>query len=69
MVTRAHGQWVNAVDVNDGGTRHFVVGPYKSTYGLGTYGVDPHTHTAWAVIDHGGKFAVACDSHQAYGKR
>ena len=69
LVTRAHGQWVNAVDVNDGGTQHFVVGPYKSTYGLGTYGVDPHTHTAWAVIDHGGKFAVACDGHQAYGKR
>jgi hypothetical protein len=28
------------------------MGPYAPGYALGTYGVDPDTKTAWAVIDH-----------------
>ena len=60
LVTRnAMGQWVNAVDTNVGGVKTFVRGPWKSTYGLGTYGVDRHTHTWWAVVNHAGEFAVA----------
>lgn len=59
LVTRFHGTWVNAVAANDGGTRRFVAGPYKAAYGLGTYGVDRTTNTAWAVVDHAGQFAVA----------
>ncbi len=55
----ASGRWVNAVDANAGGTPKSVVGPWKAGYGLGTYGVDPATHTAWAVVDHTGDFAVA----------
>jgi hypothetical protein len=55
----AEGNWVKAVSMNTGGTAKFVVGPYNSTYGLGTYGVDPSTKTAWAVINHNGEFAVA----------
>ena len=35
------GNWVNAVDLNEGGSSDFVVGPYREAYGLGTYGVDP----------------------------
>jgi hypothetical protein len=54
----ANGKWVNAVNVNDGGTGRFVVGPWKQGYKLGTYGFDPSTHTAWAVINHNGIFAV-----------
>jgi Calcineurin-like phosphoesterase len=53
------GHWVNAVDVNIGAsTKRFVEGPWKVQYGLGTYGIDPKTHTAWAVIDYTGDFAV-----------
>ncbi len=55
------GDWVNAIDLNAGGTRKFVNGPWKASYGLGTYGVDARTHTAWAVIDYNAAFAVARD--------
>jgi hypothetical protein len=55
------GRWVNAVDLNFGGTRKFVPGPYASGYELGTYGFDPNTRTAWAVINYNGDFAVAWD--------
>ena len=55
----ADGNWVKAVSMNTGGTINFVVGPYNSSYGLGTYGVDPSSKTAWAVINYNGDFAVA----------
>jgi hypothetical protein len=51
-------QWVNAVDENFGGEKNFVIGPYSSEYGLGTYGVDPDTKTAWAVLNYNADFAV-----------
>jgi hypothetical protein len=53
------GVWANAVDRNTGGTEKFVRGPWNPAYGLGTYGIDPATSTAWAVINHAGDFAVA----------
>ena len=53
------GTWVNAVSMNAGGKQRFVSGPWKSTYALGTYGIDTRRRTAWAVIDYGGSFAVA----------
>jgi hypothetical protein len=60
LITRdASGNWVNAVSQNIGGTPNFVFGAYNSSYGLGTYGVDPSTDTAWAVVNHAGDFAVA----------
>ena len=52
------GKWINAVDANVGGTKTFVKGPWNATYGLGTYGVDKATHTAWAVANHASDFAV-----------
>jgi hypothetical protein len=55
----AHGNWINAVDMNFGGTKSFVMGPWKEGYALGTYGVDPSTKTAWAVINYNASFAVA----------
>ncbi len=57
----SQGNWVNAVNKNFGGTKKFVVGPYKPQYGLGTYGVDPATRTAWAVLNYNADFAVADD--------
>jgi hypothetical protein len=45
------GNWVNAVDLNIGGRKRFVLGSWKSTYPLGTYGIDPATHTVWAVLN------------------
>jgi hypothetical protein len=53
------GNWVNAVDMNIGGSvKKFVVGPWKAEYGLGTYGIDLKANTVWAVIDYNGDFAV-----------
>lgn len=65
----AAGEWVNAVDLTAAGTKHFVVGPWKAAYGLGTYGVDPSTHTAWAVIDYNADFAVVRDIEAVPGHR
>jgi hypothetical protein len=52
------GKWVNAVDLNEGGMKNFVQGPWNPSYGLGTYGVDASTKTAWAVLNHSSDFAV-----------
>nr|WP_320010237.1 metallophosphoesterase [uncultured Desulfobulbus sp.] len=51
-------QWVNAVELNSGGTSQFVYGPWKESYGLGTYGIDPKTGTAWAVLNQESDFVV-----------
>ena len=59
LATPLHGLWSNAVDGNQGGTKAFVKGPWLPSHGLGTYGVDPATGTAWAVLNHAGPFAVA----------
>lgn len=62
-VKNHHGKWVNAVDQNTGGAKRFVKGPWKAKYPLGTFGADPATKTAWAVINHSGDFAVARFDH------
>jgi hypothetical protein len=59
LASKSKGKWVNAVDKNQGGTKKYVAGPWKRGYGLGTYGFDAKTNTAWAVINYNGKFAVA----------
>ena len=53
------GNWTSAVAQNVGGAPSFVLGAWNSSYGLGTFGVDPATNTAWAVVNHAGRFAVA----------
>jgi hypothetical protein len=64
LVTRdENGRWINAVDKNEGGTKKFVLRPYKSGDGLGTYGIDLKTGTVWAVINHDGDFAAAGFRH------
>jgi len=55
------GRWVNAVDRNHSGTKQFTKGAYREGYDVGTYGVDPRTKKAWAVLDHGGVFALRRD--------
>jgi hypothetical protein len=56
----AAGEWANAVDLNigSGNVPQFVYGPYMPEYGLGTYGIDPVSKTAWAVINYNADFAV-----------
>jgi len=54
----ADGFWVNAVDTNFGGTKQGVLGAWNASSGLGTYGVDLATGTAWAVVNHNSDFAV-----------
>lgn len=53
------GVWQLAADRTFGGSKKFIVGPWKAGYALGTYGVDPSTKTAWAVVNRGGEFVVA----------
>ena len=43
------GAWVNAVNGNGGGTSSFVAGPWNASYGLGTYGIDTASNTAWQL--------------------
>ena len=53
-----NGNWVNAVDLNEGGSKKLVIGRWKSGYALGTYGVNPSTHTVWAVLNRDGDFVA-----------
>jgi hypothetical protein len=53
------GNWTNAVALNVSGTPKFVFGPWTAGATLGSYGVDPDTNTAWAVVNHAGRFAIA----------
>jgi hypothetical protein len=56
-----HGSFYNATRFNVGAqTQKFVKGPWRADYGLGTYGFDPTTKTAWAVINYISDFAVTC---------
>ena len=50
--------FVNAVEGNAGGTASFVLGAYDASYTPGSWGVDLGNGTAWAVVNHGGDFAV-----------
>ena len=60
VAKNANGDWVNAVDLNTGTqTKRFVLGPELPSDVLGTYGIDPTTRTAWAVIDYNGSYAVS----------
>jgi hypothetical protein len=63
------GNWVNAVSKNVGGTTTFVKGPWNPSYGLGTYGVDASTKTAWAVLNYNACFAVANGIEPVPGQR
>ncbi len=55
----AAGHWVNAVERDFGGTKTFIRGPWQPSYTVGTHGVDTATHTAWAVVNFSGEFAVS----------
>ena len=56
------GNWTNAVNLNEGGTKKLVIGRWKSGYALGTYGVDPASHTVWAVLNRDGEFVARVTS-------
>ncbi len=59
------GRWKNAVDLNFGGKKRFIIGPYKPWYKLGTYGIDPYTRTVWAVVNYNADFAVITGINRA----
>jgi len=53
------GEWVLAVDGNDGGTPNFIEGAYNSgLFALGNHGLDTVNNTVWAVINHNSEFSV-----------
>jgi hypothetical protein len=54
----ADGRWALAVDVNNGGKKTFVLGPWDKNCGLGAYGINLNDNTAWAVVNHASDFAV-----------
>ncbi len=54
----AKGSWVLAVTQNDHGSLKFVSGPWNPSDTLGTYGIDIPQHTAWAVLNTQGEYAV-----------
>ena len=54
----AAGRWGIAAAHTLAVSRTFVSGPWSAGAALGTYGVDTATHTAWAVLDYNGDFAV-----------
>lgn len=58
LAKNVNGKWVNAITQNLGITEKFGLGPWTSSYKLDTYGVDPATNTAWAVLNYNGDFAV-----------
>lgn len=63
LVTKdENGDWVGATSTNFSSEQKFVVGPHKSSYGIGTYGIDTEKKTVWAVLNHGGEFAVKSSS-------
>jgi hypothetical protein len=68
----ARGHWVNAADLNFGGAPKFIKGGWTPGAALGTYGIDPGTKTAWAVVNFNGEFAVTgfggCH-HSGHGAR
>jgi hypothetical protein len=70
IATYVDGQWVNAVDQNFGGSKRFVLGPYiEELHELGTYGIDPGSETAWAVLNYNADFAVADGVERVPGQR
>jgi hypothetical protein len=51
--------WAMATEGNIGGSSRFDgVTPWGGDLQLGDYGVDTSSHTVWAVVNHGGDFAV-----------
>jgi hypothetical protein len=63
------GSSINAVNLNFGGSKGFVVDPCEPGYALGTNGVDPSSKTAWGILNHNTDFAVADDIEVVPGKR
>jgi hypothetical protein len=57
-VQKSDGSWTNAVNNNSAGSLNYVNGPWNANYGLGTYGIDQSSSTAWAVLNYDGTFAV-----------
>jgi hypothetical protein len=51
-----NGNWVNAVNFNNGGHSRFIYGPFNKAYPVGTYGVDTTNHIAWAIVNYDGDF-------------
>ncbi|MBN1600826.1 MAG: metallophosphoesterase [Chitinispirillaceae bacterium] len=63
LVTKdGNGNWVGATSLNFSSEPKFVVGPCKSSFGIGTYGIDTEKKIVWAVVNHGGEFAVKSSS-------
>ncbi|MBN1932265.1 MAG: metallophosphoesterase [Desulfobacterales bacterium] len=58
LAARDGSNWVNAVDLNTGGTKRFIDGPWRPGYELGTWGADPDSGSVWAVINHDGDFVM-----------
>lgn len=63
------GHWVDAVSLDSAGSRKFMVRAWKATDSVGTWGIDPSTSEVWAVVDHGGDFALVDRRRMSGGRR
>jgi len=52
------GEWVEATSLNADGNAVYSTGKYQAGMATGTCGYDAERRQAWAVLDHGGKFAI-----------
>lgn len=61
IVSKNHdGNWIRSTDINiNSDPGKFIIGRFKPEYGPGSRGIDPESKIVWAVINHGGTFALA----------
>ena len=61
-------EWINAILGNSGDAENFVgFTAWDGEFSLGDWGVDAEAGTVWAVLDHGGQFAVIAVPEVATG--
>ena len=58
LMKQTENRWVAIEELIDGARETPIIGPYQKSYELGTFGINPETDRAWAVINREGQFAV-----------
>ncbi|MCX7725757.1 MAG: metallophosphoesterase [Chitinispirillaceae bacterium] len=57
MLRNSNGEWIKPASMDVSNSK-FIIGQWKSSYGLGFYGIDPATKTVWVVLKRGGILAL-----------
>lgn len=51
-------RWINVAKIEDSTKSKFIIGQWKPTFGIGTYGIDPANKKVWVVLKRGGIFGI-----------